>query len=163
MLNLEAALSKPVNSRRRRIAFRFRRIRLSATLTVVTIAVIAACGPPSASAACTTVPKTIPTDRLLTTGTTLRVPAGSTVYVVLVEEEGLNGPGFPWQKPSSSNRNVLAPVHLCRSDDDSSLPTTVAAFRAVGHGEATVTAPLARRWRSQTNKPRPAIDHVTVI
>ena len=140
---------------------RARHIRGNA-LTTAAIAAIVACGPASAKAACTKVPISMPKDRILLTHTTLRVPAGSTVYVVLIKNEGLNGPGFPWQTPRSSNNNVLAPVQLCKTDRPSSLTLTVTGFRAVKPGKATLTAPLVRRWRSRTNRPRPASDRVTV-
>lgn len=138
-------------------AFR-RKVGLLVAMTTVGVA---ACGT-SAHAACSKVPTSIPNDRLLTSGTMLQVPVGATVYVVLIKYESLDGPGFPWQRPSSSDRAVLAPLRLCRHNGVSSLPLTVTGFRAVKRGKATITASLATRWRSLTNRPRPAIDHVIV-
>lgn len=129
-------------------------------LLAVTAAGVAAYGT-SAQAACVKLPTSLPNDRVLMTWTTLRVPVGATVYVELIETEGLDGPGFPWQKASSSDRSVLAPVQLCKPGR-SSLPLTVTAFRAVHRGKATITATLSPRWRSLPNRPGPAMDHVTV-
>ncbi len=129
-------------------------------LFVITAVGVAACGT-SAHAACVKLPTSLPNDRVLMTWTTLQVPVGATVYVELIETEGLDGPGLPWQKPSSSDRSVLAPVHLC-NPGPSSLPLTVTAFRAVHRGKATIIATLSPRWRSLPNRPGPAMDHVTV-
>jgi hypothetical protein len=144
--------------------FDSRRLRGAGLLVAISAVGIAACGGPgrSASAPCLKVPTTIPNDRLLTNNTKLRVPVGATVYVVLVQSEGYSGPGFPWQRPSSSDRAVLAPVRICRQTVTSTLPLSVSGFRAVNRGQATIAASLSAQWRSVTHKPQPAIDHVIV-
>lgn len=138
-----------------------RRVAVGAAAAVA----LAVCAP-STMAACSRVPRSIPRDQLLTGHTTLRVRPGRTVYVVLVESENLLQPGFPtvfpWQRPSSSNPNVLAPVRVCKSHSPSSLPLTTTAFRALKPGKATVAAAIAPQWRSRANKPRPSVDHVIV-
>jgi hypothetical protein len=135
----------------------------SAALIAVVAVVITACGNSSRAAACARIPQSIPTNRLLTSGTILRVPVGATVYVALVEPEVYtNQPGFPWMTPSSTDHTVLAPEHLCKQSGASTLPIVVTGFRAVSPGKATIRAPLSKPWRSRATKPQPAIDHVTV-
>jgi hypothetical protein len=133
-----------------------------AIATAVMVVLIASCGT-SSSHTCVTVPQTIPSDRLLTSGTKLTVPVGAIVYVVLVEPESYaSKPGFPWVTPTSSDRIVLAPVHLCKLTGASTLSRTVTGFRALHRGHATVTALLTPRWRSFRTKPQPTRDSVTV-
>lgn len=132
-----------------------------ATALIVGV-LIASCGT-SSSHTCVAVPQTITDNRLITNGSNLTVPVGAIVYVVLVEADSFtSGPGFPWLTPKSSDRTVLAPVHLCKLTRASTLPRTVTGFRALHRGHATVTAPLTPRWRSFKTRPQPARDSVTV-
>jgi hypothetical protein len=131
-------------------------VKCAAVLCTTVVLGMTACGT-SLAYACVTVPQTIPSNRLITGGTKLTVPVGAIVYVVLVEPENdAGGPGFPWLTPTSSNRRVLAPVHLCKRTGSSSLPNTVTGFRARRHGKASVTARIARPWRALKTRPRPA-------
>jgi hypothetical protein len=112
---------------------------------------------------CRRVPQAIPKDRLVTGDGKLTVPVGAIVYDVKVEaEEYTAGPGFPWLTPTSSDRAVLAPVRLCKSNGVSSLPVRVTAFRAKQRGTATLAASLVPRWRSIKLRPEPSSDQVTV-
>jgi hypothetical protein len=137
-------------------------VKLAAVLCAAVVLGMAACGTSSANA-CVTIPQTIPSNRLITSGTKLTVPIGAIVFVVLVEDEDETSvPGFPWLTPTSSNRTVLAPVHLCPRTGASTLPNTVTAFRARHHGKASLTARLAAGWRSINSGPQPARASVTV-
>lgn len=143
-------------------------MKLAAAIGAIVALAVAACGTSSAHTRIT-VPQSIPNNRLLTSGTTLTVPVGTIVYVVLVEAEeyeighvGAESPGFPWLTPTSSDRTVLAPVHLCKQTVASSLASTVTGFRAPRRGSATLTAPLAPGWRTGKIKPRAAADRVRI-
>lgn len=112
---------------------------------------------------CIRVPRSIPDSRLVTGDKKLTVPVDATVYDVQVEaEEYTASPGFPWLTPTSSDRAVLAPVRLCKSTRPSSLPVRVTAFRAKRRGSATLSAPLAPKWRLIKLKPLPSLDRVVV-
>jgi len=96
-----------------------------------------------------------PAGRDIANGTSLTVNKGEVVYVELIEPEeiGTAPSSFPWPTPRSSNTKVLMQAPICKNPPlITSVAVTVTAFRAVGAGAATVTAPLSRAWQKwQTN------------
>lgn len=124
---------------------------------------IVGCGN-SATRGCVSVPQGIPNRVLADHGAKLTVRVGTVVYAVLVEAVELtNRPGFPWGQPKSSDPRVLVPVRLCEATRTSSLPVSVAGFRAVGEGTATLSAPLAPAWRRAPDRPAPYQATVRVL
>lgn len=112
------------------------------------------------------VPQTFPQNRLVANGMTTHAPVGALLWVALVEPANLSRPGypssFPWLPPSSSNQAALTPVRLCPLRGMYSLPEKITAFRAVGHGNATLLAKLAPPWRRRTHAP-PSYHAVVVV
>jgi hypothetical protein len=89
------------------------------------------------------------------------------VYAVIVEAgkytDDSYPPSFPWLAVRSPDHDVLAPVRLCKSSTGmSSLPVSIAAFRAEHAGKVTLTAPLARQWAAVKSAPSPYHATVTV-
>lgn len=133
------------------------RMRLALLALAAPVALsLAACGG-SGKPKCTVVPESIPTAQLADAGANLHVAVGAAVYAVLVEPERYAGstypPGFPWVAATSSDRKVLSPFTLCPSHGVSTLPLSIAGFRALDAGTATVRAPLATPWRSFPGRP----------
>lgn len=100
-------------------------------------------------------PRDIPSDGTLVNGADLTIQSGKVLYVVLEEpaELGSVPTSFPWHTPKSSNPRVLKRVPLCKYLDVSTVALTVTAFRAIGAGTATVTAPLSRAWQRWQANP----------
>jgi hypothetical protein len=133
------------------------------TSAVLAIALLSGCAPQAI--ACVAVPTTIPSNRLLTTDDAhLTVPVNAIVWVALVEADKYTAhPGFPWLKPTTSNRAVLAPVTQCKQTLVTSLPERISAFKALRPGRATVTARLAPGWPGSIRpRLRLALSIVTV-
>jgi hypothetical protein len=109
------------------------------------------------SRSCLTEPRSIPQSELVENGRTIVAHVGTVVFVALVEPEHYLRPSyptiFPWQPPTSADRNVLGQVRLCPSHGASSLPVSYAAFRAIAAGRTTVSASLVPQWRTERNKP----------
>src|SRR5579862_9816373 len=100
------------------------------------------------SSGCEKTPQSIPTRAIVEGGTSVTIPRGGLIYVVLIEGPEY-GPQFPWGAVRSSNHGVLTPVALCPRSVSSSLATTVSAFRATAPGSATLTAPLVAYYRTR--------------
>jgi hypothetical protein len=134
-----------------------------ATSTLVAVVVLSGCG--SQEITCVAVPTSFPNNRILTTQHThLTVPVNAIVWIALVEAENYAAHrGFRWATPTTSDRSVLAPVHLCKRTSVSTLPEEISAFKALRPGTATLTARLAPGWPGSI-KPRlqPALNNVTV-
>jgi hypothetical protein len=101
-----------------------------------------------------------PAGSYLANGAHVTVDAGQIVYVELIEpaEPGLTPSSFPWPTPKSSNPEVLLPVPICKYPElITSEPVTVTAFRAVGPGTATISAPLERAWKKWQSQHHRAV------
>jgi hypothetical protein len=133
-------------------------------VVVMGVALIATPGPGAAGHAmaaqptCIDVSHGIPLHEMVAPGSRARVAPGALVFVVLVEPAAYTGgpyPSvFPWLPSRSSNRRVLRPVPICPDRGGAStLPVRDAAFRAVQHGRATLTAPLSSAWRTTSKRP----------
>jgi hypothetical protein len=116
--------------------------------------------PAAAAVRCSDVRHGIPrADKIVGSGTRVRVATGAVVFVALVEFEfdydGHRYPSaFPWLAASSSNTAVLRPVPICPIRGAvSTLPVRDAAFRAAHRGAATLTAPLATAWKHAPRNP----------
>jgi hypothetical protein len=84
------------------------------------------------------------------------VNEGQVVYVTLAAGEEIEPApsSFPWPTPKSSNTKVLVRVPICKYPPlITSEALTVTAFRAVGTGTTTVTAPLSRAWQKWQTGP----------
>jgi len=92
----------------------------------------------------------------LANGVSLTVDRGQVVYVMLEEPAEIEPApsSFPWPTPRSSNTAVLVRVPICKYPElVTTEAVTVTAFRAVGAGTATVTAPLSRAWQKWQASP----------
>jgi hypothetical protein len=101
-------------------------------------------------------PSPAPSGRELANGANLTVDEGQVVYVTLEEPEEIEPApnSFPWPTPKSSNTKILAPAPICKYPERiTSEALTVTAFRAIGTGTATVTAPLSRAWKKWQANP----------
>jgi hypothetical protein len=105
------------------------------------------------------VPRDISSGGALVNGADLTIQKGQVLYVVL-EEPAEPGPvpnSFPWPTPTSSNPRILKRVPLCKHLDVSTVALTITAFRAIGTGTATVTAPLSRAWHPWEANPHQVV------
>lgn len=85
---------------------------------------------------------------------------GQVVYVTLEEPAEIEPApsSFPWPTPRSSNTKVLVQAPICKDPElITSEALTVTAFRAVGAGTATVTAPLSRAWQKWQANPHQVV------
>lgn len=101
-------------------------------------------------------PSVAPAGSDLANGANLTVDKGQIVYVTLEEPAEIEPApsSFPWPTPRSSNTRVLVGVPICKYPElITSEALTVTAFRAIGKGTATVTAPLSRAWQRWQANP----------
>ena len=127
-------------------------------LSGLAVLCLSGCGVFGDGGSCVAVPQDFSQSALIGSGTTVRAPIGTVLWVELVESANYSASpyptSFPWLTPTSSDQNVLRAVRMCPDRGVYSLPVTITGFRAVGDGGASLLAKLAPPWRGRSRAIR---------